>query len=128
MPPSEFAQPLAVVVAAYCVVYGLIVSEGVCICLHGMDVRGLETSGVVLPLGSFYGLFSILFRVLPHRMGRKIACLAFSLHPFSVSAISDGAPAKTVQICHIHLRFQTNPMESKTTAPHYQQLLAMINS
>ena len=39
MPPSELARLLAVVVVGYCVVCGFIVSEGVCICLHGMDVR-----------------------------------------------------------------------------------------
>ncbi|MBR3261898.1 MAG: hypothetical protein IKF93_02150, partial [Lachnospiraceae bacterium] len=66
--------------------------------------------------------------------GVKKACLALALHPFSVStnsdgvpdkkrsnsyhrfsawAESDGSPSKSAQITYIHLRFQSNPMESK---------------
>ena len=102
--------------------------------------------------------------------GVKKACLALALHPLSVStnsdgvpdkkrsnsyhrfsawAESDGSPVKNAQICYIHLRFQSNPMESKpynaksgsiqvwlqansdgehATAPLYQRLLTMFTS
>ena len=102
--------------------------------------------------------------------GVKKACLALALHPLSVStnsdgvpdkkrsnsyhrfsawAESDGSPSKSAQITYIHLRFQSNPMESKpytaksgsiqvwlqansdgehATAPLYQRLLTMFTS
>ena len=112
MPPSEFARLLAVVVVGYCVVYDLIVSEGMCICLHGMGVRGA--------LGFWSCRLDILnsclarifhpFAVSDESDGARKACLAFSLHPFSISTIFDGMKKLVWHLPYIHFRSRQNAM------------------
>ena len=119
---------------------------------------------------SLFGIFPTSIFGLDKIRWCEKACLALALHPFSVStnsdgvpdkkrsnsyhrfsawAESDGSPSKSAQITYIHLRFQSNPMESKpytaksgsiqvwlqansdgehATAPLYQRLLTMFTS